>query len=218
MKKILFIIVLAASSTTLLGQIKAKLTTTDGIEIVGQFVAGTDSTITIQSTENIEYIVSKFGLATVSIHHKDILQLYMNGEEYVLTNGRFVSKKSTELKEVETRTLQQKSIQNETKRRDPNFVLGNAFKQSGAVSLGIGVPCLAAGVALITAGHTMRVSKYGLINDVSTKSQLLEAGYILFPIGASLTIIGIPLHIHGKKIIDMNFNYTGNGIGISMEF
>ena len=101
---------------------------------------------------------------------------------------------------------------------DPNIAIGNALAKSGAVSLGIGVPCLAAGIALITAGHTMRVSKYGLINDVSTKSQLLEAGYILFPIGASLTIIGIPLHIHGKKIIDMNFNYTGNGIGISMEF
>lgn len=50
------------------------------------------------------------------------------------------------------------------------------------------------------------------------KSKLATAGGILFPIGASLTIVGIPLHIHGNKIITMNLNYTGNGIGVGVEF
>jgi hypothetical protein len=36
--------------------------------------------------------------------------------------------------------------------------------------------------------------------------------------GAALTIVGIPLNVHGKRIAEMNINYTGNGAGLSFNF
>jgi len=61
----------------------------------------------------------------------------------------------------------------------------------------------------------MYVSKYG--TGLVTKSQLLESSYYLLPIGASLTIVGIPIYVEGKKIMDLNFGYTGNGLGVTMN-
>ena len=54
--------------------------------------------------------------------------------------------------------------------------------------------------------------------NAEAKGKMQLAGCILLPVGASLTIVGIPLYAHGKKIINMNFNYTGNGVGLAMEF
>lgn len=100
--------------------------------------------------------------------------------------------------------------------RNPNYALGKAMKVSGATSLGIGIPCLTAGLATCIAGNVMHISKYG--TSLTTKSQLLETSYYLLPIGASLTIVGIPLYVEGKKIMDLNVNYMGNGVGITMNF
>lgn len=101
---------------------------------------------------------------------------------------------------------------------NPNFAIGQALKVSGAAAIGIGVPCLVAGLATCIAGNVMYVSRYGMASDLTTKSQLLETSYYLFPIGASLTLVGIPLYVEGKKIMDLNINYNGNGLGLAMKF
>ena len=49
-------------------------------------------------------------------------------------------------------------------------------------------------------------------------SRLASAGICLAAIGGTLTVVGIPLHIHGKKIMTMNVNYTGNGAGVALQF
>ena len=98
---------------------------------------------------------------------------------------------------------------------NPNYEIGKALKVSGATSLGIGVPCLAAGLITCIVGNVMHSDN---LDDAQTKARVLEASYYLLPIGASLTIIGIPLYIEGKKIMDLNFNYTGNGIGMALNF
>jgi hypothetical protein len=102
---------------------------------------------------------------------------------------------------------------------DPNYVIGEALKNTGSISMAVGIPCLATGTILIALGYSdVRIGRGGVAEQLVLKSRLAIAGDILFPIGASLTIIGIPLHVHGKRMLELNFNYTGNGVGVAMEF
>ena len=55
-------------------------------------------------------------------------------------------------------------------------------------------------------------------STILKKSQCAAAGYVLLPMGAALTVVGIPLHVQGKKIGQLNINYTGNGAGMSVNF
>ncbi len=99
-------------------------------------------------------------------------------------------------------------------------LIGKAFKTTGIVSLSIGVPSLAAGIACCTTGHVLKSKSSGvdsILETLSTRSQCLEASYHLFGIGASLTIVGIPLYIQGKKIMEMDITYTGNSVGIALN-
>ena len=63
-------------------------------------------------------------------------------------------------------------------------------------------------------------NRYGIpyASELRTQTQCLEASYYLFSIGASLTIVGIPLYVQGKKIMDINITYTGNGAGVAVSF
>lgn len=128
---------------------------------------------------------------------------------FVSQNGKFVPTKQAKSKIEHIQTL------HSYEQHEINVQLGTALKTSGDVALGVGVPCLAAGLACVIACHTMPVYRE---STTATRFKVQEAGYYLMPIGASLTIIGIPLHIHGKKIMEMNINYTGNGAGLALKF
>ena len=95
------------------------------------------------------------------------------------------------------------------------YMIGKALKTTGDVSMAVGIPCLVAGTVCMIAAHAMPIN---FTNDLVNATRLESASYYLFPIGAALTIVGIPLHVHGKKIMTMNFNYTGNGVGVGLEF
>lgn len=109
-----------------------------------------------------------------------------------------------------------------SKPSDPNYMIGKALKSTSGVAIGAGVPCTVAGTILLAVGKSMQKSiDYTKPEDVKRSikgSDLQLAGCILLPLGASLTIVGIPLYAHGKKIMTMNFNYTGNGVGVAMQF
>jgi hypothetical protein len=59
---------------------------------------------------------------------------------------------------------------------------------------------------------------HSVFNKNSTKNKCAAAGYVLMPFGAAWTVVGIPLYVKGKYIAELNFNYTGNGAGIAMNF
>lgn len=103
-----------------------------------------------------------------------------------------------------------------------NIAIGEAFEITGITALSIGVPCLAAGLSCCIAGHLLplETNYYGIpyASDLAIRTRCLESSYYLFGIGASLTIVGIPLYVHGKKIMEMNINYTGNGAGLAFKF
>lgn len=125
---------------------------------------------------------------------------------------------------------------------NPNQVVGEAMKTTGTVSLAVGVPCLAAGMACLMyanfvpnpmANYTTNQIRanadnrlqYISLDEYRTKAEAFTAsthaaevaGYILTPMGGALTVVGIPLYIKGNKLT-MSVNYTGNGAGIAFNF
>lgn len=125
---------------------------------------------------------------------------------------------------------------------DPNQVVGEALKTTGTVSLSVGVPCLAAGMACLMYanfapnpmdGYTTSQSKaaadshlqYISLDEYQSKAQKFTsrthaaevAGYILMPMGGALTVIGIPLYIRGNQLT-VQVLYIGNGAGLALNF
>ena len=225
MKRIVLILALTVSAIATFALDPVKVTTSDGKVISGYFVIGTDTTYTIKCTDS--YIVNKYGADTITFRMTDIRQVYMYNQTFVPYEGQLVAKKSITTKhgtEVAVVSNGQQSTVYTSKPGDPNYMIGKALKSTGGVAIGIGVPCAVAGAILLAAGKSAEKSLYNPDNvslnlkDIKSSSDLQLAGCILLPLGASLTIVGIPLYAHGKKIMTMNFNYTGNGVGLAMEF
>ena len=184
--------------------------------ITGTFVEATDTTVTLivdGTLNDIPVTMPASRIESGKLPH---------GVHIVVKDGKIVQISKEEAKLLKKQNKEAK-VQNKgtdtqmaVSPSDPNYIIGKALKTSGSTALGIGVPCLAAGLATCIAGNVMYVSKYG--TGLTTKSNLLEASYILLPIGASLTIVGVPLYIGGKKIMDLNVNYTGTGAGLALRF
>ena len=223
MKRILLILALAVSAIATFAQDPVKVTTSDGKVISGYFVIGTDTTYTIKCTDH--YITNKYGTDTITFRMADIREVYMYNKTFVPYEGKLVAKKSVTSKlgtEVAIVSNGNQSSIYTSKPGDPNYMIGKALKSTGGVAIGIGVPCTVAGTILLAVGKSMQKSiDYTKLEDVKRSikgSDLQLAGCILLPLGASLTIVGIPLYAHGKKIMTMNFNYTGNSVGVAMQF
>ena len=225
MKRIVLILALVVSTVANFAQDPVKVTTSDGKVISGYFVIGTDTTYTIKCTDH--YITNKYGTDTITFRMADIREVYMYNKTFVPYEGKLVAKKSVTSKlgtEVAIVSNGQQSTIYTSKSGDPNYMIGKALKSTGSVAIGIGVPCAVAGAILLAAGKSAEKSLYNPDNvslnlkDIKSSSDLQLAGCILLPLGASLTIVGIPLYAHGKKIMTMNFNYTGNGVGVAMQF
>ena len=223
MKRIVLILALTVSAIATFALDPVKVTTSDGRLISGYFIDGNDSTYTIKCTDR--YVINKYGADTITFRMTDIRQVYMYNQTFVPYEGQLVAKKSITTKhgtEVAVVSNGQQSTVYTSKPGDPNYMIGKALKSTGGVAIGIGVPCAVAGAILLAAGKSMQNSiDYTKPEDGkrSIKSSDLQlAGCILLPLGASLTIVGIPLYAHGKKIMTMNFNYTGNGVGVAMQF
>lgn len=228
MKRILLILALAVSAIATFALDPVKVTTSDGKVISGYFVIGTDTTYTIKCTDH--YITNKYGTDTITFRMTDIRQVYMYNQTFVPYEGQLVAKKSITTKlgtEVAVVSNGQQSTIYTSKPGDPNYMIGKALKSTGGVAIGVGVPCTVAGAILLAVGYTKPSINPNanslseileIVNKSASKEKMQAAGSILLPIGASLTIVGIPLYAHGKKIMTMNFNYIGNGVGVAMEF
>lgn len=138
---------------------------------------------------------------------------------------------------------QKLALQSSENAADPNVELGKALKNTGIISMSVGVPCVAAGLASLlyaeflsnpTAGYTtsqtlaaqyknleyMSATEYiDKLQDYNGKVHAAQnAGYLLTGAGAALTIVGIPLYCYGKHLMTLEVNYTGNGAGLALKF
>lgn len=210
MKKLMFLLAVVVCSVLSYAQQEATVTTIDGQRLYGIFIVGNDTSVTIRITKNAESFKKKNGSDICVLHASEIASLFIDGLQYVFEDGKFISKREIE------RRKKQKEQENKAQEiaADPNFVIAKALKSTGALSLGFGVPCLAAGLATCIAGHIADVSP----ENAQAIAGCNEASYYLLGVGAGLTIVGIPLFIEGKKLMELKVNYTGNGVGLSMNF
>ncbi len=197
MKKIiLFLTVVIASCLMNYAQdVKLKLTT--GQTLVGTLAEASDSTVTIMmgDGENIKPLV---------VPASKIFSGKLPNNGSILVNDGHIILITQESIRAEKRQKESELYAN------PHYAIGRALKTSGITALSIGVPCLAAGLATCIVGYTANTS-------VASMGCAAAAPYLLGA-GASLTIIGIPLYIEGKKILEFNMTYSGNSAGIAMNF
>lgn len=142
-----------------------------------------------------------------------------NGDTYIPENGIFVLHSGQEMRDKANQYEEARMV-------DPNYVIGKALKSTGGACLGLGIPAAIAGAILVGVGSkevTMnaKMSPKELVDaadEVRMRGNCKTAGYVLLPFGASLTIVGIPLSIKGKKIMELKVNYTGNGAGLALAW
>jgi len=171
---------------------------TSGHKLVGSIIMYTDSDITFMPE-------GAFQTMTIPVSRVQQGRLE-NGSQLMVENGKIVVRSKDELKYM-------KEQANYAKLQSPNYAIGKALKSAGSVSLAIGVPVFAAGLATCIAGN-VGGTKYNLLE----RAQCAEASYYLFGAGAAMTIIGIPLYVHGNKLLEMHFKYSGNGAGVAVNF
>ena len=214
MKRFFLIFAVVLAAATIHAQDEITVITNDGVTTNGAMLKGNDSTIVVRIKGS-----KKQAADTITFHIADIRRVTLYGEEFVPYQGKLIAEKKLKKQHIDvTHTPvvnQSTSTAYQGYRVDPNNVIGKALKSTGDVALGIGIPCAIGGVALLIAGSSGKVSD---VNQAYAKANMATVGAILLPVGASLTIVGIPLHIHGKKIMNMNFNYTGNGAGVAFQF
>lgn len=140
-------------------------------------------------------------------------------------------------------SAQQMEVQSSDRAANPNEVIGKSLKTTGAISMSVGIPCIATGIGCLMYANLMKdpttnlttsqavANQYAnrtyvtteeyvakLTNYYNKKNAASTAGYILAPTGAALTVVGVPLYLYGKKIMQLDVNYTGNGAGVRVTF
>lgn len=216
MKKILFALMAVTAMSLSVYATSIKVRMNAGHTIEGDLKYRDDTTIVVTTS--------------YSGHHKD---LTINAEQvrdfYISNLGRFYVENGKFVPDEKARTTLEKKQskarehlqRNHLMAANPNEVIGRALKSTGATAIGFGIPSLLAGTALIIYGKTGVVDSPKTQADADkneTKAKCATAGCVLMPFGAALTIVGIPLYVHGKRIAELNVNYTGNGAGVAVKF
>lgn len=174
------------------------LNLTSGQKLTGVFIDKTDTTIAMLINGHKKAVI---------IPAAEIAQGYLpHNTKLFVEDGKIVI--------ITPNNTKNNNAHNAILKGNPNYTIGKALEVSGATSLGIGVPCLVAGLATCIAANVGDVST----SNAVAKSRCATASYYLFGTGAALTIVGIPLYVSGKKIMELNVNYTGNGAGVSVNF
>ena len=192
-----------------------ELKTTNGQTLKGKFVQASDTSVTITlkgagGEQDLVIPVSRIVSGTFS--NKDRLYVF---------DGRISILSKNDLSKSEKQIVM----------GNPNVAIGRAIKNVGTVSMAIGIPCLAAGVVTCIAGHPKNNTTINtndpekaieeaqaIADKEESKGKMKEASYYLLGTGSALTIVGIPLHLCGKRIMELNVNYTGTGAGIALKF
>ncbi len=204
MKKLFLLFAVAMMAVSLMAQ-DVHVQFTNGKTIEGLLISYDVNVLVIEPNTLVKY---EKRITPSEVSYFEIIGV----GRYNSIDGKFVFDETTRVIQTQKSPTAEVSTTKATQPATPNEVIGKAFKTCGGVALGIGVPALAVGTILTAVGHASTSTPI----DVMLRCQ--QAGYYLMPIGASLTIIGIPLYVQGKRIAEFNFNYTGNGAGLAMNF
>lgn len=212
MKKFLFILMAFVATTFSALAATVTVTFNNGQNMEGQLVNLTDTTLVLRA------YYAATGDKEITILPERVKYFHISGiGRYNVEEGKFVPDAKAQAKLEKTRSEREAHAKLVSERAaNPNLVIGNALKKTGGVCMGIGIPSAIVGAILVGVGNSGTDSKD--VSKLKTKANCAAAGYVLLPMGAALTIVGIPLNVHGKRIAEMNINYTGNGAGVSVNF
>lgn len=216
MKKFLIIILTLAVTVSIeAAQVLVKLV--DGTTQSGNVIKYDEEQLVIEPNTFVKYSKKYLPNDVVSFEIEGVGRFYSK-------EGKFVFDESSQaISQTQTSGEQVAPLfNNNVGPATPNVVIGNALKKTGGVCMGIGISSAIVGAILVGVGNSgtdvSGKSTTEILQIAKTKANRAAAGYVLLPMGAALTIVGIPLNVHGKRIAEMNINYTGNGAGISMNF
>lgn len=205
MKKLLFCLLIAFVVVIPSMANQVVVTLLDGRTIEGELISRNDSVVVIKkSATSNELQIKPIGVSYIKIKGEGRF-IPIDGKFYPEDYGKAYRKRLQREKLAEEK-FQMRSALNNT----PNKLFGEALKTTGTICLGFGIPCLAAGFATCIAGHV----------DPTTVAQTncAVASYYLLSVGASMTIVGFPLYIKGKKMMELNVNLVENGAGVALSF
>lgn len=215
MKKIIYILTALFAISISAFAATVKVSFSNGSELEGGYISHNDTLLLMEP----------------NYEQTNLLEIKPGRVQYftILGVGRFVVENDKFIPDVKTKAKLEKQRVNQEihamilreRAAKPNEIIGKAFKTTGSVCIGMGIPSLLVGTILVAYGSTGLDVLPQTVEETEqqqTKGNCATAGYVLMPFGAALTIVGIPLHIHGKRIAELNFNYTGNGAGVSVEF
>lgn len=212
MKKLLFVLMMFIAVSINATVVDVHLV--NGKHIEGVLVEQNDTILIVRPSNMPEF-------EDMLIKPVQVKYFYASGiGRFVVEDGKFVpTPQAKAAKAVMEQKAHKREQQNRVLAANPNEVIGKAFKTTGDVCIGIGVPSLVAGAILVGIGYSdVKLSKTDAAKNIEAHANCKAAGFVLLPFGAALTIVGIPLNIHGKRIAELNFNYTGNGAGMSVDF
>ena len=113
---------------------------TNGQTVQGTLIDANDSTLTFMMEGATQaYTLHASRIKSGTLPHKGKISVI---------DGKIIIQTGDEIK----------AAQNKQLANNPNYAIGKALKVSGATSLGIGIPCLAAGLATCIAGNVMYVT------------------------------------------------------------
>jgi len=219
---ILFAVIVFAASAM---AEEVEIQTKDGKKHNGELRAKTDSTLTIYN---------RYTLRVYNFYADEIIEARTEqGNLFTVENGKIIGHSYEEL-------LARKKAEEKIRMGNPNYAIGKALKSAGSVSLALGVPSMFVGCVLIAAGYSkpnqlkqmtkekaagrpVDNTKYmKLVTEVSenseTYSNCATAGVVLLPFGGALTVVGIPLYVHGKNILELAVQVSDNGAGVAVKF
>lgn len=216
MKKLLLVLVAIFALSISASAEYVVVSLNSGRSIEGNVVSRTDTTLVVEPVYAASHSTITFrpeGVRSFTISHVG---------RFNVVDGKFVPDAKTQARMEKLRIEQEAHAKLVSERAaNPNEVIGKAFKSTGGVCIGVGIPSLLVGTILVAYGNTGLVDVPKTQADVDknvSKGKCATAGCVLLPMGAALTIVGIPLHVHGKRIMEMRINYTGNGAGVALNF
>lgn len=215
---ILFFVIVLANSAAIAYDGYANIYTHDNRHYSGKTISMTDSILTIRSDKS--FAIQE--IQTSAISYGEIGNSYLISKDGILvevsreTYNNALRAIASGKEPIIQKKLEEIPIDPVKLAADPNYVIGKALQTSGTIGLSIGVPSFVMGAFLRVLGA--RETKSTDIHKVEVNGRLIEAGDYLMGVGASLTIIGIPLYVGGKHVINMSLTTTGTSVGARVEF
>jgi len=238
MKKLFLVFVILFMADIVNAQF-VTISTTNNHTYEGEFISATDTTVTIK----MDAIPQPFSIPSSRI----MLGSFSDGSKLFVEDGKIVIRTRDELKQIATELDNKRMGDPNYAVGKAMKCVGNTSLIIGVPTLAIGTILLSYGISkqkklkkeamdtpikpnesLYTSKskyeealeqYSQQLAKYNqYVEDSKVASNCAVAGEIMFPIGASMTLVAIPLCIKGKQLMNLNINYSGTGAGLSLNF